>query len=186
MTNLIEATLEHDHESLDQLLIELDQALAAPYHDRAFELLDLFWARLAVHIRAEHLHLFPALVKASAQFSDDNALPSFVEVEESIAHLRSDHDFFMKELADMMKNMRDIRERQSSFQEESGRLRERLSVIRTRLKSHNKLEEEHVYVWPTRVLDQTTFAALVSGIQHELENLPPRFTHPTDDVRAEN
>lgn len=186
MTDLIDATLEHDHASLDQLLTELDQALAAPYQDHAFELLDLFWARLAVHIRAEHLHLFPALVNASSQFSGADSLPSFVEVEETIAHLRSDHDFFMKELADMMKNMRDIRERQSSFQEESGRLRERLSVIRTRLKSHNKLEEEHVYVWPTRVLDQTTFAALVSGIQHELENLPPRFTHPTDDVRAEN
>ena len=186
MTNLIEATLEHDHASLDQLLTELDQALAAPYQDRAFELLDLFWARLAVHIRAEHLHLFPALVKASSQFSGDSSLPSFVEVEETIAHLRSDHDFFMKELADMMKNMRDIRENKSSFQEVSGRLRERLTVIWTRLKSHNKLEEEHVYVWPRRALDRKTIAALGSRVQHELENLPPRFAHPTDGVRAES
>lgn len=186
MTNPIDATLEHDHASLDQLLTELDQALAAPYQDRAFELLDLFWARLAVHIRAEHLHLFPALVNASSQFSDDGSLPSFVEVEETIAHLRSDHDFFMKELADMMKNAREIRENPSSLDEEWRRLRERLSAIRMRLKSHNKLEEEHVYIWPTRVLDQKTLAALVSRVQHELENLPPRFAPPIDDVRAEN
>lgn len=186
MTNLIDATLEHDHASLDQLLTELDQALAATFQDRAFELLDLFWARLAVHIRAEHLHLFPALVNASSQFSGDDSLPSFVEVAKAIAHLRSDHDFFMKELADMMKNMRDIRENKSSFQEERGGLRERLSVIRTRLKSHNKLEEEYVYVWPRQVLDQKTLAALVSRVQHELENLPPRFAPPFDDVRDEN
>lgn len=186
MTNYISATLEHDHASLDQLLTELDKALAATDKNRAFELLDLFWARLAVHIRAEHLHLFPNLVNAASRFSGDRSLPSFVEVEETIAHLRSDHDFFMKELADMMKNMRDIREHQTSLQEECGRLRERLSVIRTRLKSHNKLEEEHVYVWPTRVLDQKTSAALVSRVQHELENLPPRFTGRIDAVRDES
>ena len=175
MTNLIDATLEHDHASLDKLLTKLDQELAAPHQDRAFELLDLFWARLAVHIRAEHLHLFPALINAASGFSADDSLPSFAEVEEAIAHLRSDHDFFMKELADMIKNVRDLREKPSSIDEELERLRERLSLIRTRLKSHNQLEEEHVYVWPSRVLDQKTFGALVSRVQHELENLPPRF-----------
>ena len=174
MTNLIDAILEHDHESLDQLLTKLDQALAAD-KDRAFELLDLFWARLAVHIRAEHLHLFPSLINASSKFSTDDSLPPFAEVEETIARLRSDHDFFMKELADMMKNVRDIRENRVSLHQELPRLRERLSVIWTRLKSHNKLEEEHVYVWPTRVLDQQTYGDLISQVRHELENLPPRF-----------
>ncbi len=29
-----------------------------------FEKLDIFWARLAMHIRAEHLHLFPVTLKA--------------------------------------------------------------------------------------------------------------------------
>ena len=176
MTNLIDATLEHDHASLGQLLTELDQALAAPSEDRAFELLDIFWARLAVHIRAEHLHLFPALVNASSNFSGNDSLPSFAEVEETVARLRSDHDFFMKELADMMKNVREIREKQSSIDEDGRRLRERLSVIRTRLKSHNQLEEEQVYVWPTRVLDPQTLAALASRVKHELENLPPRLS----------
>ena len=185
MTKLIDATLEHDHASLDQLLTELDQALAGPDKDRAFDLLDLFWARLAVHIRAEHLHLFPALVNAASQFSGDESLPSFAKVEETIAQLRSDHDFFMKELADMMKTVRDMRENTSSIDAELERFRERLSVIRTRLKGHNQLEEEHVYVWPSRVLDQETFAALVTGLQHELENLPPRFAYHVDAGKAQ-
>jgi hypothetical protein len=184
MTNLNDAILEHDHASLDQLLTQVDQALAAPDQDKAFELLDLFWARLAVHIRAEHLHLFPALVNESSKFSGKDSLPSFAEVEETIARLRADHDFFMKELADMMKNVGEIREKHSSFDEDGRRLRERLSVIRTRLKSHNKLEEEHVYVWPARVLESETLAALVSRVQHELENLPPRFEHRIDAGKA--
>ena len=175
MTNLNDAILENDHASLDQLLTELDKALAAPYQDRAFELLDLFWARLAVHIRAEHLHLFPALVSASSKFSGNDSLPSFAEVEENIARLRSDHDFFMKELGDMMKNVREIRDKRSSLDKDGRQLRERLSVIRARLQGHNTLEEEHVYVWPAQVLDQQTYADLISQVRHELENLPPRF-----------
>ena len=185
MTNLNDAILEHDHASLDQLLTKLDQELAEPSEDRAFELLDLFWARLAVHIRAEHLHLFPALVNASSKFSGDDSLPTFAEVEETIARLRADHDFFMKELADMMKNVREIREKYSSLDADGRRLRERLTVIRTRLKSHNKLEEEQVYVWPTRVLDQQPLATLLSNLRHELENLPPRFAHRIDANKAQ-
>ena len=85
----------------------------------------------------------------------------------------------------MMKNVRDIREQHASFDEEGRRLRERLSTIRTRLKSHNQLEEEHVYVWPTRVLDQQTYADLISEVRHELENLPPRFADRIDANKAQ-
>ena len=60
MKNPVESLLEDDHESLGQLLTELDGELAKHNFPRAFELLDLFWARLAIHIRAENLHLFPA------------------------------------------------------------------------------------------------------------------------------
>ena len=85
----------------------------------------------------------------------------------------------------MMKNVREMRENTSSIDDELERLRERLSVIRTRLKGHNQLEEEHVYLWPSRVLDQKTFAALVTGLQHELENLPPRFASRVDAGKAQ-
>ena len=46
MKNSVESLLEDDHASLDQLLIELDAELTKPNITRAFELLDLFWARL--------------------------------------------------------------------------------------------------------------------------------------------
>ena len=71
---------------------------------RAFELLDLFWARLAIHIRAENLHLFPALANAPAsRFTGKGGLPTRDEAHNVLLQLRSDHDFFMKELAEMIK-----------------------------------------------------------------------------------
>ena len=42
MKNPVESLLETDHESLGQLLDELDEDLSKPNISRAFELLDLF------------------------------------------------------------------------------------------------------------------------------------------------
>jgi hypothetical protein len=64
---------------------------------------------LAVHIRAENLHLFPALANAPASlFTGRGPLPASEEVHKVLARLRSDHDFFMKELAREIKAMREI------------------------------------------------------------------------------
>ena len=80
MKNSVECLLEVDHESLAHLLAELDAELAKPNTVRAFELLDLFWARLAVHIRAENLHLFPALANArAAVFTGKGSVPTSEE-----------------------------------------------------------------------------------------------------------
>jgi hypothetical protein len=77
MKNPVESLLEDDHASLGQLFAYLDEELARPDIARAFELLDLFWARLAVHIRAENLHLFPALANAPASlFTGKASLPT--------------------------------------------------------------------------------------------------------------
>src|SRR5437764_14237253 len=54
-----ESLLEEDHASLGGLIEELCAALDGSDVARSFALLDLVWARLAVHIRAEHLCLFP-------------------------------------------------------------------------------------------------------------------------------
>src|SRR5262245_11493342 len=79
--------LSDDHhavsEVLEQLLTALDNKDVQTSHAK----LDLLWARLAVHIRAEHLHLFPTVI---SRLSEAQAI-----VEE----LRTDHDFFMRELA---------------------------------------------------------------------------------------
>lgn len=176
MKNLVEALLEDDHESLGRLLSELNAELAKRSITRAFELLDLFWARLAVHIRAENLHLFPALANSSASvFTGSGGLPAYTQARSVLAHLRSDHDFFMKELAAMIKVMREIAGSEQSRPEELENLRQRLIVIKERLDQHNRLEEEQVYVWPSLIFDEQMVAGLCESLRQELENLPPRF-----------
>ena len=176
MNNPVESLLEDDHESLGRLLTKLDSELAKPNLSVAFELLDLFWARLAVHIRAENLHLFPALANSSASlFTGSGGLPTYAEAQSALAHLRSDHDFFMKELAEMIKIMREIAGGKTARSEEAENLRERLAIITTRLEAHNRLEEEQAYIWPSLLFDERTLTELKVRLRHELENLPPRF-----------
>ena len=175
MKSSIESLLEDDHESLGQLLTELDGELAKHNLPRAFELLDLFWARLAIHIRAENLHLFPALANARASlFSGKDGLPTRDEAHNVLLQLRSDHDFFMKELARMIKAMREIINNQREAEEIEG-VRQGMIIIKKRLETHNHLEEEQVYTWPSLLFDEPMVARLSEHLRHELENLPPRF-----------
>jgi hypothetical protein len=51
--------LADDHAALDEVLRQLQEPLDTADVAASHAQLDLFWARLAVHIRAEHLHLFP-------------------------------------------------------------------------------------------------------------------------------
>jgi hypothetical protein len=176
MKNPVESLLEDDHALLGQLLTELDAELSKPNIARAFELLDLFWARLAVHIRAENLHLFPALANAPASlFTAKDPLPASEEVHKVLARLRSDHDFFMKELAREIKAMREIAGSPEAHLEELEVLRQCLANVRERLEAHNLLEEKQAYVWPSMLFDEQTSADLCDQLRHELENLPPRF-----------
>jgi iron-sulfur cluster repair protein YtfE (RIC family) len=176
MKNPVESLLEDDHALLGQLLTELDTELSKPNIARAFELLDLFWARLAVHIRAENLHLFPALANAPAsRFTAKDPLPASEEVHKVLARLRSDHDFFMKELAREIKAMREIAGSPEAHLEELEVLRQRLANVRERLEAHNLLEEKQAYVWPSMLFDEQTSADLCDQLRHELENLPSRF-----------
>ena len=175
MKNALHSLLEQDHESLDQLLTELDAALAKPGNPHVFELLDLFWARLAVHIRAENLHLFPALANAPAnRLTGKDGQPTPDEVEKVLTRLRSDHDFFIGELARMIKALRE--KKVGVMQAEAvDALRTSLRGVRKRLEDHNRLEENHVYLWPALIFDDEALARLNDQVRRELENLPPRF-----------
>lgn len=176
MNNPVESLLETDHESLARLLAELDTELAKPNIARAFELLDLFWARLAVHIRAENLHLFPALVNAPPSlFTGKDGLPTSAEAHESLSRLRGDHNFFMKELAQMMKVARETRVGEGEGRQEAEELKQRLAAIIERLETHNRLEEKRVYLWPSLLFDEQTVVTLSDRMQLELDNVPPRF-----------
>jgi hypothetical protein len=56
--------LAGDHAEVDALFGGLSPAFASGGAREVFEKLDYLWARLAVHIRAEHLHLFPGMLAA--------------------------------------------------------------------------------------------------------------------------
>lgn len=175
MTNL----LEHDHEELDGVLGELFLALERGDKDESFARLDLLWARLAVHIRAEHLCLFPAILGTpQALFTGSGGTPRLEEAQSAIAVLRSDHDFFMHELAKAVNLMRALKgiPDVDAIGECLGEVRSIVLSVKTRLSAHNQLEENQVYVWIDVLLDEAERAALDARVRRELENLPSRFT----------
>ena len=171
-----EGLLSGDHESLDQLLTSLVAALERDA-EVAFAHLDLFWARLAMHIRAENLHLFPAIQGALLGDTTDveNRIPSRSEMVEAIAQLRGDHEFFMHELARAIKVMRDRKAAGGEAQSSVETVRQIIASVRQRLETHNRLEEEMVYNWPEKLIPPEELAALEESIHKELKNLPPRF-----------
>lgn len=153
--------LMDDHEDLHQLLEQLKNALRELDGAVARSKLDLFWARLAVHIRAEHLRLFPALIDAARKNQS-------ISVEKVIVQLREDHDFFMKELAAAISQITDL--------EQVVRI---VQAVEERLASHNKLEENQIYALITSILPPEEQAQLASQVNEELTKHPPRFATST-------
>ena len=146
--------LADDHEAVGEVLQQLLTALNNNDVQTSHAKLDLLWARLAVHIRAEHLHLFPAV---AARVS--NAGPV-------IENLRADHDFFMRELAQAIGVLREAK---------LTSVLETVREVEKRLASHNEIEEKQVYDWVGSVLTDSEQAALATRINAELEKRPPRF-----------
>ena len=156
----IENLLEADHREIDELLRKLLAAFDADDLEGVAFHLDLFWARLAMHIRAEHLHLFPAIL---------SSLSGDAGITDSIAELRHDHDLFMRELAEAMKQLRKLSAGDGEATSLAG-VRERVDRVRQRLADHNRKEEAEIYVFNPDAAD-----ALAAAIGRELDNLPPRF-----------
>lgn len=89
-----------DHSELGELIDDLLAGLDEENKALSFERLDLLWARQAVHIRAEHLCLFPSILDAPrANFTGTGSTPWYEEAQRAIDVLRHDHDFFMHELS---------------------------------------------------------------------------------------
>lgn len=171
--------LGSDHAALNKLFTTVLAALDQGETSAVFERLDLFWARLAMHIRAEHLHLFPAILSGLKDNPTElNGLPSPADVSSAIAQLRADHDFFMHELAAAIKTMRRLKD--SAERDVGGRsmngIRASIIAIGVRLESHNQIEEDLVYGLPAKVLTSSEQRNLTAGIERELQNLPPRFS----------
>lgn len=166
-------SLAEDHSELDALLGELFAALDENDARQAFQKLDYFWARLAMHIRAEHLHLFPAILNRFGQAEIISA-PNLETAQNALEKLREDHDFFMRELAAAIKQMRETLDGKSKNDGGLRAVEEKIRAVRNRLEKHNELEETEVYQW-LAFMDESTRLDLNERMKKELENLPPRF-----------
>ncbi len=173
-----EELLGDDHAALDTLLKALIDALDKANAATVLARLDFFWARLALHIRAEHLHLFPAILERLKEPAQTDQFPRATSTRKTIAQLRADHDFFMHELAAAIKTVRMLKDTAHSEAESHlmDEVRTSISAVSKRLEAHNEVEEKLVYSLPAIVLTPTGRRALVEGIQRELQNLPPRFS----------
>jgi len=148
--------LADDHDAVNEVLEQLLTALANKDLQASYSKLDLLWARLAVHIRAEHLHLFPAIA------------PRISAAQSTIDRLREDHDFFMRELGQAIAILRE----QSNFTAVANTVRE----VEKRLATHNEIEENQIYQWSSTVLTEPEQLELLARINGELEHRPPRFS----------
>ena len=175
---MIPELMGKDHEALGGLLQRLASTLEKHELVTSFESLDLFWARLAVHIRAENVRLFPAILSAR-QEAFGAALPPLEEVQSTIQQLRVDHNFFMDELSDAVQTMRQLVKAEVCDQPklvmELSRIRDHVDAVSTRLKAHNEVEEEQVYGWPALLLSRSELRILEDVLKREIKNLPPRF-----------
>ena len=167
-----------DHAELDKLLRQLLAALETVDVELIYQSLDFFWARLAMHIRAEHLHLFPAILGAVENHTQKNArIPSLSEARNTLKNLQNDHNFFMRELLAAIKQIRELREN-TLFTDLTHRIsavREMISSVSRRLEIHNELEETEVYLWTDALFNSSEQKALNEQMRKEIENLPPRF-----------
>ena len=148
--------LSDDHKAVGEVLAQLWRALNNKDIQTSYARLDLLWARLAVHIRAEHLHLFPVIL---AKTTDAQTL---------IEPLRADHDFFMRELARALGILRD----EPNLETVTAIVRE----VENRLATHNEIEEHQIYPQSSRLLTEPEQLDLLARINAELENRPPRFS----------
>jgi hemerythrin-like domain-containing protein len=171
--------LADDHAALDEVLSQLWKALdtgdVAVSHAR----LDLFWARLAVHIRAEHLHLFPAVINGLSRTSDEQTFAlTLSEAQSTLERLRADHDFFMHELAQAIGILRDLLKATDRHAGDDGirTVWDTILEIEKRLLRHNELEENRIYRWATTILNEQEQADLATRVNAELANRPPRFS----------
>ncbi len=167
--------LEHDHGELDRLLDTALASLASNEPGASLNDLDLFWARLGIHIRAEHLHLFPMLLdKALAAGADDATSPVY-KLPELIPKLRRDHDFFVVEIGKCVNRLRQIVTDADADGSVFREIENMLEAVAARLKIHNQIEERDIYPLAGKLLTAAENDQLAQMVEKELANLPPRF-----------
>ena len=159
--------LSDDHHAVSEVLEQLLAALENRDVQASHSSLDLLWARLAVHIRAEHLHLFPAVTESDSS-----------EAHAIVKKLRADHDFFMHKLARAIGILRELPNTTITADNETklAAVAETVRQVAERLATHNEIEENQIYRWSSTVLSESQQLELLARINAELENRPPRFS----------
>ena len=177
MASSVHQQLSDDHRAVHEVLERLRDTLHSNDIDESYRQLDLFWARLAVHIRAEHLHLFPAVLNRLAS-SSASAAPELSEAQRVVDHLRSDHDFFMRELARAIGVLRELPRPITSPEDEArfSSVLDVVSEVEKRLENHNDIEENQIYRWAGNILTEPEQTDLATRINAELQNRPSRFS----------
>jgi hypothetical protein len=172
--------LSDDHQTVGEVLEQTLTALNNNDVPASHSSLDLLWARLAVHIRAEHLHLFPAVIRRLTK-SPAAIAPDLSEAQSVIERLRVDHDFFMRELARAIGVLRELPAHITSASDEAKvtAIGNTVREIEKRLVTHNELEEKQIYRWASTILTEPEKAELATRINAELQNRPPRFSEAT-------
>jgi hypothetical protein len=163
--------LSDDHRAVDEVLEQLLTALDDKDVEASYRNVDLLWARLAVHIRAEHLHLFPTLVNRLTGSMVGAPDPDLSEAQTIIAKLRADHDFFMRELARAVGILRDLPLPLDSIKDQA-RWNSVVGIVlsvKTRLENHNEIEENQIYRWSDTILTKPEQIDLAARINAELE-----------------
>ena len=175
MTQVSEQLI-NDHAALDKVLKQLQVALRSSDLEVAHAKLDLFWARLAVHIRAEHLHLFPTVLRSLETVNA--SAPTLDEAQRVTSELRQDHDFFMHELPRAVEITRQLltAPERSILEEGLNNVKNIVLEVERRLLKHNEIEEGQIYRWTTTLLNPEEQATLADQITTELRKHPPRFT----------
>jgi len=174
--------LVEDHAEMDDLLRRVRSALDRKDPEAAFSLLDLLWARLAVHIRAENTLLFPALERAHDRLSiarrpEARHGPAHPPAP-LIAELREDHDFFMRELTRAVLALKQLCRTSSCAEAERvcDQVRRTLAAVEERLRRHNEREESGVYQLAHQWLDTAQMEKLRRRIADDLRRMPSRWT----------
>lgn len=173
------ANLEGDHKLIEEVLDDLLTLLQKQDINRAFELLDLFWTQLAVHIRAENVCLFPAILNAPREsFGRKNGLPPFEEVKALIETLRADHAFFVDQVSQAIRRIRELMALADipkvGLEPQVNEIKETMLAVADRLRAHSDLEHDKVYAWPELLLPADQYELLLHVVSGEIDKMPRR------------
>ena len=147
--------LAGDHRDIDSRFEAAQTAVEGRLQGQALQALDWIWMRLAVHIRAEHKVLFPALAEAQP------------DLAAALQALREDHDFFMATLAGTVNALKGPRVDWAA-------VASAVEAVRSRLDAHNALEEATIYPLADRLPDGQR-RKLAAEAARELADLPSRY-----------